>query len=405
MNLSRPPQIRMVLAPMEGLVDPIIRDIYTQIGGVDWCVSEFVRVTDRLLPKKVFIKYIPEIHADWKTPSGTTVYPQLLGGRPEWLAENARLLADMGAPGIDLNFGCPAPTVNRHDGGAALLQKPERLYGVVSAVRTAVGARVPVSAKMRLGFNHKNDFLTLAKACEDGGASWLTVHARTKTDGYKPPAYWEYIARIREVLQIPVIANGEIWTPEDFQRCRQVTGCQDFMLGRGAIARPFLFQEIREFLDRIDVVAQLSTRLPSDTAPNQLALSTLTTTPSTKNATPLITMALTTPGTTTGFANIPLFPEQTPRSWENVYPKVFELIEKSIAQRGPEYACARVKQWLKLMSRTYPESAAAFDRIKRELKIEGIVNGLEYLHSVRATRNSQSGAQNPIAPANFESAP
>lgn len=236
---------RIWLAPMEGVVDPVVRDLFTQLGGIDACVTEFIRVTDRRLPDAEFYKFCPELRNDGRTANHTPVLLQLLGGQPGPMAENAARAAELGAPGIDLNFGCPAKTVNRHDGGAALLKNPQRVYDVTHTVRTAVPENCSVSAKVRLGFSDKSLFLDIAQAAESAGASWLTVHARTRDEGYRPPAHWEYIARIREALKIPVIANGEIWTVDDYHRCRSVTGCQDVMIGRGLIARPDLAAEIK----------------------------------------------------------------------------------------------------------------------------------------------------------------
>ena len=132
---------RVILAPMEGVVDWVMRDVLTRIGGIDLCVTEFIRVTDQLLPTHAIQKDCPELlNASCRTNSGTPVLVQLLGGKPEWMAQNAALAIELGAPGIDINFGCPAKTVNRHDGGAALLKDPRRIFDVVSAVRSAVPA-------------------------------------------------------------------------------------------------------------------------------------------------------------------------------------------------------------------------------------------------------------------------
>ena len=236
------------LAPMEGLVDPIMRRILTDIGGVDRCVTEFVRVTDVCLPRKVFRRLAPELDQGAVTPSGVPVHVQLLGSEPEVLGWNGARAAEMGAPVVDLNFGCPAKTVNRHRGGAVLLQDPELLYRLVSAVRSAVPASIPVSAKMRLGYEDKSRAVECAQALAAGGAATITVHARTKTDGYKPPAYWPWIGRIREAIDTHLIANGEIWSVEDYHQCRAESGCQDVMLGRGLIARPDLALQIRQSL-------------------------------------------------------------------------------------------------------------------------------------------------------------
>jgi len=259
--------VRIALAPMEGLVDAPLRAALTKIGGVDWCVTEFVRVTSSLLPPKVYKRYAPEWANQWRTGAGVPLKLQLLGSDPVCLAENAARAAELGPPGIDLNFGCPAKTVNRHRGGAVLLQEPELLNEIVSTVRRAVPAHIPVTAKMRLGYLDTSLAIECAQALADGGSAELVVHARTKADGYKPPAHWAWIARIKESVNVPVMANGEIWTVEDYRRCRAESGCEDVMLGRGLIARPDLARQIRaslagepddtlEWSDMLDVLAE-----------------------------------------------------------------------------------------------------------------------------------------------------
>jgi len=235
----------ILLAPMEGLLDFVLRDIFTRVGGIDRCVSEFIRVTGTLLPDRVFTRIVPELNNGGRTPAGVPVRAQLMGSDPVCLAENAAKLAMLGPAGIDLNFGCPAKGVNRHRGGAVLLDEPELIAQIVSAVRRAVPASMPVSAKMRLGYNDTSRALDCALAIAEGGANELVVHARTKTDGYRPPAYWNRIRQIRAVVSIPVIANGEIWTAEDASQCRMESGCNALMLGRGIVADPGLALAIR----------------------------------------------------------------------------------------------------------------------------------------------------------------
>ena len=121
-----------------------------------------------------------------------------------------------------------------------MLDEPELLYRIVRAVRQAVPAHQAVSAKMRLGLNDDTRAEACALAIEAAGASEIVVHARTKQDGYRPPAYWERIADIKAVVQLPLVANGEIWTVADAQRCRAVSGFQALMLGRGMVANPGL---------------------------------------------------------------------------------------------------------------------------------------------------------------------
>jgi tRNA-dihydrouridine synthase C len=245
------------LAPMEGVVDPVVRNLWTKLGGIDICVTEFIRVTDRAVSEDVFYKYCPELQTGGKTESGVPVLVQLLGGKTEPMAASAKRAAELGAPGIDLNFGCPAKTVNRHDGGATLLKDPRRIFDMVSAVRAAVPKNLTVSAKVRLGFSDKSLFLEIAQAAQEAGSSWIVVHARTRDEGYRPPAHWEYIGRIREALKIPVIANGEIWTIEDYHRAREISGCEHVMIGRGLMSRPDLALEIKRGLRQFNRQSQL----------------------------------------------------------------------------------------------------------------------------------------------------
>lgn len=242
--------MKLFLAPMEGVVDWVMRDTLTRLGGIDQCVTEFLRVTDRLHPESVFYKNCPELKTGSRTRWGTPVFLQLLGGQAEPLALNAQRAAKLGALGIDLNFGCPAKTVNRHDGGASLLKSCDRVHTIVKAVRDAVPASVPVTAKIRLGFEDPTKCIEIAQAIEEAGATWLTVHCRTKTDGYKPPAYWEWIPRIKENVKMKIVANGEIWNVADFHRCVEVTRCEDYMVGRGVMSNPYIFRQIKQSLGK-----------------------------------------------------------------------------------------------------------------------------------------------------------
>lgn len=306
----------LLLAPMEGLLDFVLRDVLTRVGGVDRCVSEFIRITGSLLPDKVFLRYMPELRNGSRTLAGVPVRAQLLGSDPVSMAENAARLAALGPEGIDLNFGCPAKVVNRHGGGAALLQEPERIATIVAAVRRAVPAHLPVSAKMRLGFNDASLALECAQAMQAGGATELVVHARTKADGYRPPAYWEQIPAIREAVGIPVVANGEVWTVEDAQRCRAQSGCNNIMLGRGMVADPGLARAIRA----------------ADAGQ---------------------------PGTDV-------------LQWADLLPHIAIFWDKVCADLEPRQRAGRLKQWLNLLRRRYPEAQVAYDHV-RTLTDQGAV--------------------------------
>ncbi|GAA0349358.1 tRNA dihydrouridine(16) synthase DusC [Bowmanella denitrificans] len=238
-------ETQIALAPMEGVVDHLMRDMLTSLGGFDLCVTEFVRVVDMLLPPRVFYRLCPELYHQGRTPAGVPVRVQLLGQDPQCLAENAARAVELGSHGVDLNFGCPAKTVNKSKGGAVLLKETDTLYQIVHAVRQSVPAGQPVTAKMRLGFEDKSLAIDNALALEAGGASLITIHARTKVEGYNPPAYWDWIARIKQQVKVPLVANGEIWSAEDARQCQLQSNCQAIMLGRGALSLPNLASVIK----------------------------------------------------------------------------------------------------------------------------------------------------------------
>ncbi len=237
-----PDRPALVLAPMEGITDAPMRAFVGSWGAFTYGVSEFQRVSGMALSAKAFRREAPEVLTGGKTPTGMPVQVQILGGDPERMAQSARAAVAAGAWGIDLNFGCPAPTVNRHDGGATLLKHPERLEAIVRAVVDAVD--VPVSAKLRLGWDDPDAIDENAARAVAGGAAWITIHARTRNQGYRPPVFWERIGRVRAAVGVPVVANGDIWTLDDFRRCQDVTGCRHFMLGRGTLANPVLPGEV-----------------------------------------------------------------------------------------------------------------------------------------------------------------
>ena len=234
---------------MDGLADYLLRDMLTRIGGYDGAVSEFVRVSGSLLPERTLVRVCPELASGARTASGTPVCIQLLGSDPYWLGLNAARAGALSPFGVDLNFGCPAKTVNRYGGGASLLGDPELLYRIVSVVRSSVPDEVPVTAKMRLGISDTSLAIACAQALCAGGIAALVVHARTRDHGYRPPAHWEWIARIADAVDTPVVANGEVWCVDDWRRCRAVSGCTDVMIGRGAVADPFLALRIKGMAD------------------------------------------------------------------------------------------------------------------------------------------------------------
>lgn len=241
-------QPALVLAPMEGVTDAPMRALMAETGAFAFCVAEFLRVSQVVPPARIILRHVPELDYGARTACGLPVQVQLLGGDPERLAQAAQVAVAAHATAIDLNFGCPARTVNRHDGGATLLQYPQRIRTIVHTVRQALPAHIPVSAKMRLGWDNPHAIVANAEMAALGGAAWITIHGRTRAQGYKPPAFWHPIGEIRQQLAIPVVANGDIWTVDDLRRCQDATGCEHFMLGRGAVADPTLPQRAAQAL-------------------------------------------------------------------------------------------------------------------------------------------------------------
>lgn len=289
-------------------MDAIMRDMLTRIGGYERCVTEFVRVSQTVLPSRVFWRLCPELRTDGVTSAGTPVYVQLLGSDPDLMARNAKVAARLGAPGIDLNFGCPAKTVNKSEGGAVLLRTPCKIETVCRAVRDAVPHQIPVTAKVRLGFDDDESFEAIAEAAISSGISELVVHARTRRQAYRPPAHWHRLAKVAGTAPVPVIANGELWSPTDVVNCAAASGCSAFMLARGALCRPDLARTIRASL---------------------------------------------------------LGEPHESLTWQAIHPMLRDYLHRNAATYEPRYACNPLKQWLVYLMHYYPQAAALFEQVKR----------------------------------------
>ena len=307
---------------MEGVVNWHIRELYRAFGGVDASVTEFVRVTDHLLPEKVFYRYCPELL------EGNQLMPtriQLLGSDPEALAQNAQRAISLGSPGVDLNFGCPAKSVNRHRGGACLLEEPELIYRIVASIRDAVDPAYPVSVKIRLGYHTREDGLSVALAAQRAGAQELVIHARSKVDGYKPPAYWHLLKPIAEALTIPVVANGDIFSVQDYKLCLEASGCKRVMLGRGLLARPDLARRIQHSQrKRVGLGEAL------------------------ESSDPVL-------------------------EWKSLCPVLKQFFNTTYPLFPARFCGNRLKQWLAYLRLGYPEAQALFDTVKR-LKDPVLIN-------------------------------
>jgi len=308
---------KVVLAPMEGVADALMRDLLTTINHYDYCVAEFVRVVNRVVPTHTFYKICPELKNNSKTPSGTPVRVQLLGQHPEMMARNAVKAIELGSFGIDINFGCPAKTVNKSKGGAVLLKEPESMFKIISSVRQAVPQEHTVSAKIRLGFDDISLFDEIVDAVNSAGAQALTIHARTKRDGYRPPAYWQHIGPVSDKYDMEIFANGEIWNMADAKTCIKQAKTPNIMLGRGALAMPNLANVVKG--------------------------------------------------------------DELPYTWQQTLSTLILWAEKELEGGKSHYFSSRLKQWLRYLKLTYPEAEDFFNLIKRETSKENIVSTLHSL--------------------------
>ncbi|MBE2895934.1 tRNA dihydrouridine(16) synthase DusC [Pasteurellaceae bacterium HPA106] len=287
---------------MQGVLDPLMRELLTRVNDYDLCVSEFVRVVDQRLPEKVFYRLCPELLNQGRTKAGTPVRVQLLGQSPDVLAENAALAIALGSHGIDLNCGCPSKTVNGSCGGASLLKDPELIYRATHALRQAAGSAV-VSVKVRLGWASSAEAFEIADAVVQGGADEIAVHGRTKLDGYRAEKIdWGKIAELVQRLPISVFANGEIWNEQDAKRCAQVTQCSGLMVARGALSLPNLSRVVKQ--------------------------------------------------------------QANAMTWSEVVALLLEYLALDDEQQRVLYHIARIKQWLRFLMVQYDDAHTLFERIK-----------------------------------------
>lgn len=313
------PVKQIILAPMEGVLDPLMRNIITAINPFDLCITEFIRVVDALLPQRVFYRLVPELYHNSKTPSGTPVRLQLLGQDPNWMAENAVRAISLGSHGIDLNFGCPAKMVNKNKGGAILLKSPETIYKIVSNVKQSLEKNQQVSVKIRLGFDDNSLLNEIVDAIVQANADLLTIHARTKKQGYKAPAYWQEIGKLNHHHIIDIVANGEIWSKEDAKKCISQANTQRIMLGRGVLALPNLGAVIKN--------------------------------------------------------------NEAKMSWKELRLLLNHYCELELEGDKSFYFSSRLKQWLRYLKLQYPQANLLFEQIKplkNKHEIISILNNFEY---------------------------
>lgn len=227
----------LLLAPMEGVGDRCFRKAIASIGGFDEAVKDFLRV-----PKNAHVKSLAcGYEADELSP--IPLVAQLMGSDPDLMGDMAREIQARGAPRIDINCGCPSNTVTGRGAGSSLLKDPEFLHQVAKSVVKSVS--IPVSLKMRSGYEDTSLFRENLLAAQESGVRFITLHPRTKAEGYGPPARWELIAEAKSTLKIPLVGNGDILTVKHAVDMLKQTKCDALMIGRGSVINPFIFHEIR----------------------------------------------------------------------------------------------------------------------------------------------------------------
>ncbi len=254
----------------------LARPIVALSPMADMTDSAFCRVVKQTASPVMFREMVSAeavVRGSEKTLGMTDIHPderplvqQLFGSDPNTMAEAARIIAAEHHPeGFDINMGCPVYKIVHNFNGASLMKDPCRAAEIVKKIKAVVD--VPVSVKIRLGWDDPTDCFTFAKVLEDAGADLLTVHGRTKNQGYSGSSDWEMIRRLKEMVSIPILANGDIFTGHLITKALEETKCDGVLIARGALGNPWIFSQFNEILvgksptpitieNRIDTIKQ-----------------------------------------------------------------------------------------------------------------------------------------------------
>lgn len=242
----------VVLAPMAGVCNSAFRKIIKEMGcGLLYAemVSDKALVYNNEKTKEML----------YMTEEERPIAQQIFGSDKKSFVEAAKMvIKEMSPDIIDINMGCPVPKVAlRAQAGAALLKDPEKVYEIVKSVVEAVD--VPVTVKIRSGWDHNSiNAVEIAKVCEKAGASAITVHPRTRSQGYQGLADWSIIKKVKESVNIPVIGNGDIVSAKDAKKMIDQTGCDAVMIGRGVLGNPFLIKQVLTYLKTGELIPNQS---------------------------------------------------------------------------------------------------------------------------------------------------
>lgn len=234
-------QYPIFLAPMAGVTDTPYRILAREMG----CPLVY---SEMVSDKGINYRNEHTLNMLKTEPEERPMAMQLFGAEADSVARAAEFVASLGCADIlDFNMGCPAPKVVKNHEGSAMMRNPENAYKVLKALVSAMD--MPVTVKMRIGWDHQHiNIMEMAQLAKEAGVSAIAIHGRTREQFYKDHADWEIIGRVRQKLDIPVIANGDIRTVQDLERIRQVTGCEAVMIGRAAQGNPWIFRQMTEYL-------------------------------------------------------------------------------------------------------------------------------------------------------------
>ncbi len=239
MNIKDLKTPALMLAPMEGITNRYFRDEICRVSDVDIVATEFIRITSSKQKIKPFPTHLVPLQV------------QFMASDPDMLRDSIVFVKDKGLLNeeslIDLNVGCPSKRVNARGAGAALLCEPKKLKDMICKIRDIHSG--PLSVKTRVGYQSDEDYPNILSMLKDCPIDFISIHARTKKDGYTAPVNLVYLKKAVETLPYPVIGNGEIWTAIDAIKMIKETGVAGVMCGRGAVSNPFIFSEIRASLD------------------------------------------------------------------------------------------------------------------------------------------------------------
>jgi len=241
----------IMLAPMAGITDAPFRKLVESFGGVGLMFSEMI--ASRAILQKTS-KSLKKVEKEIKT---TPLAIQIAGRDPKYMAEAAKLNEDLGAKIIDINFGCPVKKVVKGFAGSAIMKDEKLARAIIKAVVKSV--KVPITVKMRMGWDLQNlNAPTIAKIAEDEGVQMVTVHGRTRAQMYTGKANWKFISTVKDVVKIPVIANGDIFTPQDAKECLKQSNADGIMIARGIYGKPWLISQINAYLTTGEIPNPLS---------------------------------------------------------------------------------------------------------------------------------------------------